>query len=199
MKKLLFSSLFAACSVMGLSSCMNGDYDATPASNNAQPNPLANSGGSGGGSGSGGGGSSSGPGTAAKGEIRFTLNGSQNVTYTGANYLIASGNDPLISGGATGASGDTKVNVFILNYAGAGTYNFTGTSASSTHGTYSITPFGSGSDDYNTATGNPAGSGSVTVTSDANNELIGTFSFTAYNSSGTKVTITNGSFDVAKL
>ncbi len=199
MKKVLFTSLFLACAAMGLSSCMNGDYDANPNANNGTTNPLANNGGGGSGGGGGGTGGGSGPGTAAKGEIRFRLNGSSNVTFTGSNYTIVGTTDPLISGGNTGTTGSTTINVFILNYTGPGTYAFTGTSATSTHGTYTISPFGSSDDTYNTATGTPTGTGQVVVTSDANNELVGTFSFTAYNSTGGKTDVTSGSFDVVKM
>ncbi len=194
MKKVLFSALFAACASLSLSACMNGDYDATPDTNNGTPNPLGQTNGGGGG----GGGSSIG--TAAKGEIRFVLNGT-NVTYSGAgiNYTVVGTNDRLISGGNTGTSGQTNINLLISNYTAPTTYTFSGTTASSPHGNYTITPFGGSADDYNTATGSPAGSGQVVVTSDANNEMIGTFSFTAYNKSGAKMTITNGSFDVLKF
>jgi hypothetical protein len=40
MKKFLFASLFAACAAMGLSSCMNGDYDADPTNVINGNNPL---------------------------------------------------------------------------------------------------------------------------------------------------------------
>lgn len=40
MKKILVASLFAASAAMGLSSCMNGDYDANPLTNNTTKNPL---------------------------------------------------------------------------------------------------------------------------------------------------------------
>ena len=40
MKKILFTSLFAACAAMSLSSCMNGDYDANPAVAASGTNPL---------------------------------------------------------------------------------------------------------------------------------------------------------------
>lgn len=40
MKKVLFTSLFLAAAAMGLSSCMNGDYDATPDADTGGDNPL---------------------------------------------------------------------------------------------------------------------------------------------------------------
>jgi hypothetical protein len=40
MKKVLFTSLFLASAAMGLSSCMNGDYDATPEADTGKDNPL---------------------------------------------------------------------------------------------------------------------------------------------------------------
>lgn len=40
MKKVLFTSLFLAAAAMGLSSCMNGDYDATPEADTGMDNPL---------------------------------------------------------------------------------------------------------------------------------------------------------------
>jgi hypothetical protein len=50
MKKILFISAFAACAAMGMSSCMNGDYDANPDTVNTGGNPLTpvNPGGGGG-------------------------------------------------------------------------------------------------------------------------------------------------------
>ena len=40
MKKILFASLFAGCAAIGLSSCMNGDYDADPTGTASGKNPL---------------------------------------------------------------------------------------------------------------------------------------------------------------
>src|SRR4051812_32605045 len=74
MKKVLFTSLFAACAAMGLSSCMNGDYDATPNANNGTTNPLANNNGGGGG-----GGGTSG------GSITCKIDGTS-YTFTQATY-----------------------------------------------------------------------------------------------------------------
>jgi len=40
MKKIIFITLIAACAAMGVSSCMNGDYDANPAGVATGTNPL---------------------------------------------------------------------------------------------------------------------------------------------------------------
>src|SRR6185295_11405286 len=81
MKKVFFTSLFAACAAMGLSSCMNGDYDANPNANNSTANPLLNNGGNGGGGGGGG---------SASGQVSFKVNGKQ-YTISGCKYLDAIG------------------------------------------------------------------------------------------------------------
>src|SRR5690606_31645003 len=67
MKKILFTSLIAACAAMGLSGCISGDYDANPDGTTSGANPLnppgsGGSGGSGGGGGTGGSGNTGGPG-----------------------------------------------------------------------------------------------------------------------------------------
>jgi hypothetical protein len=184
MKNILLASLFAV-SAFGLQSCNNGDYDVNPAVTASGTNPLNT------GNGGNGGGGNSGPGTANKGEIRFTLNGA-NYTLTG-NYI--DGNPRIMSGGYTYTGGQKQVGFIIDNYTGPATFTITETS---NRGRYTIydytaTPI---SKDY--LTSNPGGNGQIIVTSDANNEMIGTFNFTAFNGSD-QVTLTNGSFDLPKM
>jgi hypothetical protein len=91
MKKVLFSTLFAACAAMGLSSCMNGDYDANPNGVNSGTNPLSqpNTGGSGGTGGGGGG-------------ITGNFNDAAYYSWTGTDPLSVKINGTLHQ--ATGAS-----------------------------------------------------------------------------------------------
>ena len=181
MKKILFISAFAACAAMGLSSCMNGDYDANPLTVNSGGNPLIpiNPGGG------------STPGVAAKGEIRFRLNGS-NYTLTGTYF---DGSPRIMSGGFSYAGGEKQVGFTIDVYNGVGTYTITETD---NHARYTLRDFNATPMDKDYMTDQPGGSGEIKVTSDANNEMIGTFHFTAFNN-GEKVELTDGSFDLPKL
>jgi hypothetical protein len=186
MKKFLFSSLFAACAAMGLSACMNGDYDATPNSNNASPNPLANSGNGGGGGGTGGGGGSIG--TAAKGEIRCVVNGS-NLIITNAKWQSIIGRG--ISGNLTTGTLDKAISMLMASYSGPNTYTIIG--GADVSASYTLSDYtGPSIKNYSTTTA-PGGTGQIVVTSDANNEMQGTFNFTGYYNSE-QVTVTNGSF-----
>src|SRR6185369_7341708 len=97
-KKVLFTSLLIACAAMGLSSCMNGDYDATPMSNNGTTNPLGNNGGGGGGGGS------------TSGQVNFKVNGKQ-YSFTGAKYLDAIGRQ--ITGGQSDGSTVQTLSLFL--------------------------------------------------------------------------------------
>src|SRR5687768_11368053 len=99
MKKILLLSL-SAFAAMGLSSCMNGDYDANPLTVNSGTNPLNTGGGGGGG---GGGGSSfswtgNEPMSAKIDGIDFLANtGSVSFTHVtggGANYDAVQGTGP---------------------------------------------------------------------------------------------------------
>ncbi|MEO6831048.1 MAG: DUF6252 family protein [Chitinophagaceae bacterium] len=201
MKKLLFSALFLSTIALGFSSCMNGDYDANPLTTNTTINPIKPVGGSGNGGGNGGGGGGS-VGIATKGQIRCVVSGGSNFVSSPASNYQVTGNDILITGGVLETTLQRDVDLYISGYTGVGTYTCSGTSSTSTHGSYSVETLGSGSTEtFNTATSTPQGSGTITVVTDANNELIGTFSFTAYSDKdGSKsVTITNGSFDVPKF
>lgn len=194
MKKLLFSALFLSTCALGFSSCMNGDYDANPLTTNTTKNPIKDEGNGGGGGN---------VGVATKGQLRFTVDGSQNVIAgSGTNFQILGANDRLIAGGRTDGTSDISLSVYISNYTGPGTYAFSGTQAASTHGTYTVRSFTTGTlETFNSAINTPTGTGTVTVTSDANDEMVGTFSFTAASdkNAGKNVTISNGSFDVVKF
>ncbi len=181
MKKILFISAFAACAAMGLSSCMNGDYDANPDTVNTGGNPLTpvNPGNGG-----------STPGVAAKGEIRFRLNGA-NYTLTG-QYV--DGSPRIMSGGYMYTGGEKQVGFIIDNYPGPGVYVITETD---NRGRYTLTDYNSTPISKDYLTSNPGGGGEINVTSDANDEMIGTFHFTAFYN-GEKVELTDGSFDLPK-
>lgn len=185
MKRLLFTTMIAACAAMGLSGCISGDYDANPDGTVSGTNPLnpPSSGGGGGGGGT--------PGIAAKGEIRFRLNGS-NVTLKSGKYL--DGNPRLMSGGLSTSGGEQQVGFIIDNYTGPGTYTITenDNQARYTLIDYTASPM---MKDYLTDVA--GGAGEIKVTSDANDEMIGTFSFTAFYNSE-KVELTNGSFNLPK-
>ena len=186
MKKILFTFLFAACAAMGLSSCMNGDYDANPLNANSNANPLLNTG-------SGGSGGGSNAGIAAKNEIRCLLNGSA-IVLSDAKWqdLIIR----LFNGSKPTANNGSDVVAFgLAGYTGAGTYTF-GEGMFST-GRYSITDFFATPIMKDYTTNAPGGGGELIVTSDTNDEMKGTFSFVAFYQSD-KVTVTNGSFYVTK-
>lgn len=184
MKKVFFASLFAACAAFGLSSCMNGDYDATPNSNNGGANPLAGSGGSGGGGGTGGGGGNIG--TAARGEIRCVVNGT-NLVIPGAKWQSVIGR--TVNASALNGTIEKRVGMLMADYTGPATYTIIG--GSDITASYTLSDYAAPSVKlYTTA---PGGTGQIVVTSDANNEMRGTFSFTAYYNSE-QVTVTNGSF-----
>jgi hypothetical protein len=185
MKKVLFASLFAACASIGLSSCMNGDYDANPNGTNSGANPL-NTGGTGG---TGGGG--------ATGNITCKVDG---TTYTFSGKWGAVGSQRVMSGSMSDNGTGRTAGVTITNYTGAKTYNL----ATEGSGNYSFFPMSNPSDatTYSTASVAAPGTGTVTVTSDGNDRMKGTFSFTASKLMGSgnpaSVTVTDGTFDLPK-
>lgn len=191
MKKFLFTSLFAACAAMGLSSCMNGDYDATPNANNGNPNPLATGGGNGGG---GGGGGTSGTITCKIDGVSYSFQGNYSILSSGVGSMYT------IAGGTSDGTTGRTISVGVYNYTGPKTYDL----ATEGVGNYGYYPMSNTSDVtvYGTNAAGSPGSGTATVTSDANNRLQGTFSFTANKAMGSgaasSVTVTEGAFDVPK-
>ncbi len=182
MKKVLFASLFAASAVFGLSSCVNGDYDATPTTNNGTPNPLNQNNGSNGS-------------TSSTGNITAKVDGTS-YTFSGKYQVI--GSQRIIAGTiADGGTGRT-LSVSMTNYSGAKTYNLPADGL----GNYGYFPISdpSNTTTYSTASTSMPGSGTITVTSDDNNTMKGTFSFTAGDAAGGsgKVTVTEGSFNVGQ-
>ncbi len=190
MKKLLFSSLFAACAAMGLSSCMNGDYDATPTSNNGSTNPLnptgGGSGGSGGGSG-GGGGSFNWSGTDP---ISAKIDG---TAYTGSSATFSSSSVGSIQFDAITASlnGGTIIVGFPVN-AAPGTY---GSNTTGTAFNYSIVENGQNNGYGSNIFG---GSGQIQIAENDATHVKGRFSGTANGSNGKSHVFTEGYFNVTK-
>jgi hypothetical protein len=190
MKKVFFTSLFLASAAMGLSSCMNGDYDANPNAVSSAPNPLNNN--NGGSGGSGGGGGSTG------GTITCKVDGT-NYTFTQATYNVIGSMYTIAGGNSDGTNGRT-ISLTISSYSSPKAYSIPADAA----GSYGVFPLSNTSNvtSYSTAAVGAPGTGTVTVTSDANNRMKGTFSFNANKLMGSasagSVSVTEGNFDVPK-
>lgn len=188
MKKVLFASLFAACAAMGLSSCMNGDYDATPNANNSAPNPLANTGGSGGGGGtSGGGGNFNWTGTDP---MSAKIDGTS-YTATGVTFSsITSG--PLPYEGITGMiNGGTLLVGWPVN-AAPGTYT------SNTTGTAIVYNIDENGTNWGYASNIFGGTGQIQIIENDATHVKGRFYGTLKSSGSGTHTMTEGWFNVTK-
>lgn len=185
MKRLLFSVLFAACAAVGFSSCMNGDYDADPDTANTAPNPLANNNNGG----------STDVGIAQKGQIRCVVNGTP-VVINGAGYSDILGRN--ISGSRLDGSIEKAVSITLNPYNSVATYALGGATNTNAAG-YTYTDFSSNPGGTHYGTVSDQASGEVIITSEENDVLVGTFHFEAYDDNNNqKVSVTNGTFNVAK-
>jgi hypothetical protein len=181
MKKFLVASLFAATAAMGLSSCMNGDYDANPTTNNGGNNPL-NPGG-----GNGGGGSSFDWGGNAPMTVKLDGNGwgPGNVSYL-----------PSIGG--------MPASVFAINNKEEIVVGFPESTPANTVVTFNNTNFASYTSDMNSSdlatkyTAAMGGGGAVQIIENDATHVKGKFYFNAKNTSGGSHDITEGYFDVTK-
>jgi len=184
MKKILYSVLFAAFAAAGLSSCMNGDYDANPTGVVGGNNPLNPPGGGGGGG------------------------GGNSFNWTGTDPMSAK-----VDGNAWQATSTTYIPSMVgfpASVTGTGPNNTAilvnipdGAAANS------VTNFGSmvtASWSANTTSGNPddvygaalGSGGAIQILENDATHVKGKFYFNAKNTSGTAVNITEGYFTATK-
>lgn len=183
MKKILYTSLFAACAAMSLSSCMNGDYDANPATANTGSNPL-NTGGSGG---SGGGSSFNWSGTDP---LSAKIEG---ASYTGTSAsFISNGSGPIQYDAVSSTLNGGVIVVGFPKDAAPGTYtsNATGTGIN-----YSVVEDGVNNGYVSNAFG---GSGQIQITENDASHVKGKFFGTLKSSAGKSKAFTEGYFNVTK-
>ena len=180
MKRILLASVFAACASMGLSSCMNGDYDANPKGTNTGQNPLNPPGG-------GNNNSFNWSGTAP---MSAKVDGTGWNANTGSYLPPGSGLPASVM--ALGPNNSAIGVMFPETIAPNTIINFDGTN----NGSY--TPDITSSDPnakYNASMGS---GGSLQILENDASHIKGKFYFNAKNPAGTTVNITEGYFDVTK-
>ncbi len=184
MKKIIFTSLFAAFAAAGLSSCMNGDYDANPTVTATGTNPLTpvNTGGGGGG-----------------GNNSFNWNGtdpmSAKINGTGwqaTDITFAPSVNGLPEAVVGNGPNNTAITVYIPENAAANSVtNFN----SSITASWSANTMGGADDVYGAAFGS---GGAVQILENDATHVKGKFYFNAKNLSGGAVTVTEGYFNATK-
>lgn len=179
MKKFLVASLFAASAAMGLSSCMNGDYDANPATNNSGGNPLNPGGGSGG--------------------SNFDWSGTAPMSVKLDGNAWGPGNVSYMP-----SVGGLPAQVFAINNSEQLIIAFPETTAPNTVVAFSSSNFASYTTDMNSSdistkyTASLGSGGAVQILENDASHVKGKFYFNAKNTSGGSKNITEGYFDVTK-
>lgn len=179
MKKFLVATVFAATAAMGLTSCMNGDYDANPVTSNTGGNPLNPGGGTGG--------------------SKFDWSGTAPMSVKLDGNAWGPGNVsylPSIAG--------LPAQVFAINNSEEIIIMFPETTAPNTVLTFDNTNIGSYTSDMNSGdistkyTAAMGSGGAVQILENDASHVKGKFYFNAKNSSGGAKNITEGYFDVTK-
>jgi hypothetical protein len=188
MKQILYASFFAAAAAIGLSSCMNGDYDANPATNSTTINPLTQTGGNGG---TGGGGSNN--------NSNFNWSGTDpmSVKINGAGWQALAGTFTAPPGFSAFVAGNGPENTTVsIDIPTNPTINTTYSFGSNLSARY-FANLGSSNPDDNYSTTN-GGSGQVQILENDATHIKGKFYFTAKNTVGGSRTLAEGYFNITK-
>lgn len=186
MKRILYASFFTAFAALSLTSCMNGDYDADPASVSTTINPLTqtNTNGSGGGS----------------SNTSFTWSGTDPMSckLDGAGWQAESSRYEAPAPGfpATVVGYGSDNSVIRVNIPTNATLNTTYSFGNNLTGTYMTSR--TTSDPSNIYAAAQGGNGQVQVTEEDASHIKGKFYFTAKNTSGASKTVNEGYFNIQK-
>lgn len=181
MKKILLTSLIAACASFSLSSCMNGDYDANPAGTASGTNPLTPPS-----TGGGGGGTSS--------PSFYSWNGtdpiSAKIDGTGYQASVSSAQEVSNTYVVQGSDGSKTMTITFPNTSANGSIQPLSQSS------ITIVGYTEGADMY--VSNIAGGSGSVYIMENDATHVKGKFVATLKAASGATKNITEGYFNVDK-